>query len=82
MTLERDGHVSFVELEGVMESIDLKLTQKVTRQDLAEWLRSEAQLLSCIKSAMKEKKIQDIIDGRHKEQVLRQLAVLEARIWT
>ena len=33
MALERDGHVSFAESEAVMEYFDLKLTQKVSRQD-------------------------------------------------
>ena len=40
MTSERDGHVSFEEVETVTEYIDLKLTQEVSRQDLAKRLRS------------------------------------------
>ena len=80
MTLERDGHVSFEEVEAVITYIDLKLTQKVSRLDLAKRLRSEAQLQFCIKSAMKEKKKQEESDGRHKKQVFHQLAGLEARI--
>ena len=44
MILERDEHVSFEEVDAVMDYIDLKLTQKVSRKDLAKRLRSEAQL--------------------------------------
>ena len=40
MILERDWHVSFKEVEAVREYINLKLTQKVSRQDSAQRIRS------------------------------------------
>ena len=38
MFLERDGHISFEEVEAVKEYIDLKLTLKVFCLDLAKKL--------------------------------------------
>ena len=72
MILERDGHVSFKEVKAVMKYIDLKLTQNVSRQDLAKRLRSVAQLQFCIEFAMKEKKEQEEIDGRQKQSTFHQ----------
>ena len=42
MILERDGQISFEEVKVVMEYIDLKLTQKVSCQNFAQKIRSEA----------------------------------------
>ena len=64
--MERDGHVYHDELEAVMEYIDLKLTQKFSRQDLSKRLQSKAQLQFCIKSALNETRNQEVIQGRHK----------------
>ena len=60
MILERGGHVSFKEVEAVMNYINLKLTQRVSRHDLAKRLRSEAHLQLCTESVMKEKKKQEV----------------------
>ena len=59
-----------------MEFIEFKVAQKVSRQDLAKRLQSKAQLQFGMKSLLKEKKKQEGIEGRHKQQVLHQLAGL------
>ena len=73
MILEKEGLVSFKEVEAVMEYIDVKLTQKVSRQDLAKRLGSEAQLQFCFRSAMKEKKKHEQPEEIKKQSIFQQI---------
>ena len=69
MTYEKEGNISFEELEALMEYINQKLANKVTRQDSAKRLRSEVQLQFGMKPAMKDRQKHEQQEGMKQQSI-------------
>ena len=54
--LEQAGGIFFENVEDIMAYFDKKLTEKVSRADLAKRIKSQALRSFCIKSVRKERK--------------------------
>ena len=76
MEMEDSGSISLEDVECLMDYIDRKLTEKVSREDLARRMRSPAQRRFCVRSMKKQKKQQ--ADNMAEEGFLKS-ADLEAR---